>query len=116
MRDDCLRLEDILEAIDRIQKYAARGRDAFEQDELVQTWILHHLRILGEASRTLSPSFKAQYPEVPWSQPVGMRNILVHHYFAIDLEIVWLVVERDLPPLKRAIEDILRTPERGQDS
>ena len=54
MRDDSLRLEDIREAIVRIQKYAARGREAFDDDELVQVWILHHLEVLGEACRGLS--------------------------------------------------------------
>lgn len=54
MRDDRERLLDIQEAIERIQKYAERGRETFERDELIQTWILHNLQILGEAARAIS--------------------------------------------------------------
>ncbi len=77
MRDDRERLLDILEAIERIEKYAARGLQFFEHDELVQVWILHHLQIIGEAARALSPRFRDQYSDVPWSQVIGMRNVLV---------------------------------------
>jgi len=107
MRDDRARLLDIQEAIERIERYTARGRAAFEQDELIQTWVLHHIQIIGEASRTISADFRAQHPEVPWIEIIGMRNILVHHYFGIDLNAVWFVVERDLPDLKRAIAAML---------
>ena len=54
MRDDRERLLDIQEAVERIERYAARGRKAFEQDELIQTWVLYHLQIIGEAARTLA--------------------------------------------------------------
>lgn len=64
MRDDRERLLDIQEAIERIEKYATRGRDAFEHDELIQTWILHNLQILGEAARAISAVLKQQHPEV----------------------------------------------------
>ena len=107
MRDDRARLLDIQEAIERIERYTARGRTAFEQDELIQTWVVHHIQIIGEASRAISADFRAQYPKVPWTEIVGMRNILVHHYFGIDLNAVWSVVERDLPDLKRAIAAML---------
>jgi len=103
MRDDGERLLDIQEAIERIQKYAERGREAFERDELIQTWILHNLQILGEAARAISADFKQQHPEVSWQQIAGMRNILVHDYFGIDVSIVWEVVERDLPILKQQV-------------
>jgi uncharacterized protein with HEPN domain len=103
MRDDRERLLDIQEAIERIQKYAERGREAFERDELIQTWILHNLQILGEAARAISADFKQQHPEVPWQQIAGMRNILVHDYFGIDVSIVWAVVESELPILKQQV-------------
>jgi uncharacterized protein with HEPN domain len=110
MRDDRERLLDILEAIDKIEKYAARGRHAFDTDELIQSWILNHLRVLGEAARTLSASTRQQFPAVPWSEIIGMRHILIHHYFDIDEDIVWRVVEEFLPELQRQIKSFL-TPE-----
>lgn len=107
MRDDRERLLDIQEAIERIEKYAVRGREAFEQDELIQTWVLHHLQIIGEAVRALSTELTLKNSEVAWSKIVGMRNILVHNYFNIDATIVWAVIENDLPVLKQQVKKLL---------
>lgn len=108
MRDDRGRLADILEAIERIAKYASQGRETFLTDELVQNWVINHIQIIGEAARALSAGFKEKHPELPWSEIVGMRNILVHDYFGINLDEVWNVVERDLPEFKHKIEAIMR--------
>lgn len=108
MRDDRQRLLDVQEAIEQIEKYTDQGRDAFEQNELIQTWVIHYLQIIGEACRAISQPFKDQYPTVAWNKIIGMRNILVHLYFGIDEEIVWSVVERDLPDLKQQIKTILQ--------
>lgn len=103
MRRDRQRLEDILEAIERIEKYAGGGRATFDRDELVQTWVLHHLQIIGEAVRGLSDEIRSAHPDIPWAQIAAMRNILVHDYFGIDLEEVWAAVVRDVPQLKAKI-------------
>lgn len=108
MRDDRSRLLDVIEAIERIERYAARGRKAFETDELLQTWVVHHIQIIGEAVRKLSDALRFAYPEIPWAQIIAMRNIVVHDYFGVDTEEVWAAVERDLPDLKRKIQAILR--------
>ncbi len=107
MRDDRIRLQDILETIEQIEKYANRGRAAFDQDELVQTWIVHYLLILGEAASGLSADFRRRHPGNEWAEAVGRRNILIHRYFGVELELVWAVVENDLPILKRMIREIL---------
>jgi len=107
MRSDAERLADILEAIERIEKYARAGRQRFEEDELIQTWMVHNLEIIGEACRAISEQLKQSHPEVPWAEITGMRNILAHHYFEIDTDVVWAVVERDLPELKRKVQSIL---------
>lgn len=101
MRDDRQRLLDIQEAIAQIEKYTVQGRATFDQDELIQIWVIHHLQIIGEACRAISQPLKDQYPAVSWTEIIDMRNILVHIYFGNDKEIVWSVVERDLPRLKR---------------
>ena len=108
MRDDLARLLDIQDAIEQIEKYAVRGRAAFEEDPLIQVWILHHVQVIGEAARNLSASFRLRHPEVDWSEIVGTRNVLVHHYFGIDKDAVWRVVEQDLPELKRRATAILQ--------
>ena len=109
MRDARERLRDVLEAIERIERYATRGRDAFEGDELVQGWFVRHLQIIGEAVRTLPQDVRDGAPDVPWSKIVGMRHILVHDYFEIDASAVWEAVERDIPELKRQIHALLGT-------
>lgn len=107
MRDPKERLRDLLEAIEGIERYASRGRQAFEQDELIQVWIIHHLQIIGEGATRLGQEFHNAHPDLPWPQIVAMRNILVHEYFGIDFNEIWNIVERDLPDLKLKINTIL---------
>ena len=111
MRDDQRRLLDIAEAIERIEKYASKGREAFEGDELIQNWIVHHLQVIGEAARAISAELKDEHSEMPWRQIVGMRHILVHRYFEVDTDLVWSVVEDEIPELKHQIELILKDVE-----
>lgn len=107
MRDSNERLGDMLEAITRIERHAARGRASFEQDELLQIWVVHHLQIVGEAAARLGRDFHAAHPQIAWAPIIAMRNVLVHDYFGVDAETVWAAVERDLPELKRAIQALL---------
>jgi len=107
LRDPRERLLDMLEAIERIERHAAKGRAEFEKDELIQTWMVHHLQIVGEAAAKLSRDFQEQHSSIPWPQVVAMRNVLVHDYFGVDLEEVWRVVERDLPELKSKLKELI---------
>lgn len=108
MRSDRERLLDIIEAIDRIAIYTQRGRADFESQELVQTWVIHHLEIMGEAAGRISTELRRAQPGVPWTKWVAMRNVLAHDYFGIDIERVWVTVERDLPVLRARLEAVLR--------
>jgi uncharacterized protein with HEPN domain len=100
VRSDAERLQDILDAIHQVRKYSLKGRAAFERDELIQVWIVHHLARLGEAVARLSPSLRKDR-SIPWTQIIGMRNILIHEYFRIDPETVWTVVDFHLPSLEK---------------
>ncbi len=108
MRDPKERLRDMIDAVQHVQRYAARGREAFEKDELIQVWIVHHLQIIGEAAAQLGADFHKIHPVVPWPQVVAMRNVLVHDYFGVDLDVVWNVVQHDLPGMKAAVERLLK--------
>ena len=110
MRDDRSRLQDILDAIKGIERYAKRGRQIFEEDELVHTWMIHHIQIIGETASKLTPTFRKTHRQIPWPQIITMRHVLVHDYLGIDLAEVWAVVERDLPALKKQVSRILKHP------
>jgi len=101
-------LQHIINATELIEKFVADGRELFDQNELVQVWIIHHIQIIGEAARNVSDSVRDFYPEIPWRLIIGMRDVLVHQYFNIDLEEIWDTAENDLPELKRNIETILK--------
>jgi uncharacterized protein with HEPN domain len=105
------KLSDILEAIDEIQKYASRGREVFEREELIQSWILLRLQIIGEAVRVIReerPEWLWSWPDVPWAKIVGMRNRLVHDYGSIRHDIVWQTVQEDLPLVRHAVSALLQ--------
>lgn len=73
---------------------------------------MRHLQIIGEAAYALPEQLRDQRPDIPWTEIIGMRHILVHDYFVIDIDIVWDAVERDLPDLKGKIEGMLRALEK----
>ena len=107
MRDDRERLQDILDAIGQIEKYVDRGPSNFQENELIQVWIVHHLQIIGEACSATSEQFQQQHPEIEWANIIAFRNIIVHEYFRVNLEIVWQIANRELAELKVQIETIL---------
>ena len=78
MRDDRERLLDILEAIERIEKYSVLGEESFRNDELIQNWMVRNIQVIGEAARGLSQVLRDENSEIPWSKIIGMRHVLVH--------------------------------------
>jgi len=102
------RLRDVVRAIACIQRETCVPRTTFAEDAKLQIWVLYHLQVIGEAARGLSAEFRKQFPDTVWSKAIGLRNILVHHYFEIDEELIWRVVEQDLMPLKETAEAALR--------
>jgi uncharacterized protein with HEPN domain len=108
MRDDAERLRDMLEAIEQIERYASQGREAFERDELIQVWMIHYLQRVGEAARGVSVGLKDQCADFPWSEAIGLRNVLVHQYWRIELGTVWSIVETIVPDLQLKVAAILQ--------
>jgi uncharacterized protein with HEPN domain len=114
VRDDAVHLKHIRDSIAKVETYTAAGQTAFFQDTMVQDAVIRNLEVIGEAVRDLSPEFKRQHPELPWRSISALRNVLVHEYFGVDLkatEIVWRIVQRQLPALKLHIEAFL---DRGE--
>lgn len=108
MKDSRLYLEHILEAIILIEQYS-EGLDfkKFSQDRMIQDSIIRRLEIIGEASNRVPPETKDRLSEVPWKKMLGMRNIIVHDYMGVDLDKVWEVVDKDITPLKKQIQEAL---------
>ncbi|MDO8587754.1 MAG: DUF86 domain-containing protein [Armatimonadota bacterium] len=100
MRDDREKLLDILEAIEKIEDRTMGDKGLFQHDEVIQVWALYHIQIIGEAASRLSESLQAKYAHVPWPDIVAMRNVIVHHYFGVDLDQIWDAITNDLPALK----------------
>jgi uncharacterized protein with HEPN domain len=113
MRDPAERLRDILVAIDQIEEYSDRGQSAYEQDKLIQSWFIRHLQIIGEAARALPEDIRARAPSIPWRDVIGMRHVLVHQYFGVDLAVLWEIVANDLPRIKPEIEALLHSLEQS---
>jgi len=110
MRDDRERLRDILEAISQVEKYAIQGKDRFTEDELIQTWMIHYLMIIGEAASKMTEETRQLYPDIPWVGTIDVRNIIAHEYFRVNLDIIWRIIIHDLPSLKEQVQAILGEP------
>ncbi|MGE5352137.1 MAG: DUF86 domain-containing protein [Acidobacteriota bacterium] len=108
MRNDNEWLKDILDEIALIEKYSVKGEIVFQKDELIQTWMIHHLQTIGEAASKLSENLKQKYSSTPWRDIISMRNFIVHQYFGVDLEEIWNTVISDVPVLKNSINQILK--------
>ena len=107
MKDDRLYLIHISECITRIERYVREGREAFLTSTLIQDAVIRNLQTMAESTRHLSEAFKAKHPEIDWREIYGFRNVLVHDYLNVDILRIWLIVERNIPDLKKKIEGIL---------
>ena len=107
MRPDRDRLGDILEAIGKIREPLPSSVEELMASELLQVWVIYHLQVIGEAANNLSPDLVAAHPEIPWRKITGLRHVIVHRYFGIDLAIVWRLVTGDLPALEASVRAIL---------
>lgn len=107
-KDDLVYLQHILDSIKWIESYVSDiSQEQFLVDHLVQDAVIRQIEIIGEASKKLSNSLKQKYPNTPWKDIAGMRDKLIHGYFGVDIEAVWVTVENDIPVLKEQIINIL---------
>ena len=107
MNNDRLYLTHILEAIEKIQRYTADGREEFTGDSRTQDAVLRNFEIIGEATKRLSQKTRDKQPGIPWKQIAGFRDVLIHDYMGVDLDEVWNVVESSIPPLLDAVRALL---------
>jgi uncharacterized protein with HEPN domain len=108
MKRDRAYLKHILEAISNIEKFIeGLTKEDFLENVEKQYAVVRGLEIIGEATKNLSRELKAKHREIPWRDIAGMRNKLIHKYFGIDLELVWVTIKNKLPEFKKQVLKIL---------
>lgn len=102
-----LRIQDILQSIDKIILYLEKITLAeFRKTGLIIDAVVRNFEIIGEASNHIPNTIKSQYPDIPWKEMNGMRNILIHEYFDMEADIAWHTAKKHLPKLKEQLENI----------
>lgn len=113
-RSALLFLADILESIDKVQRYTAdMSFEEFAYDDMTVDAVVRNLEIIGEAARQVSPELRELYPSIDWVAVVGFRNVVIHEYFDVDLEIVWTIATQRLSQLQFTVQEMIEsvTPE-----
>ena len=109
-RDDSVYLKHIRDAIIKIDSYTKRvSSSTFEKDTLIQDAVIRQIEIIGEATKRLSTDIRTGYTNIPWDDISGMRDKLIHDYFGVDIEKVWITVQDDIPVLKKQINQIIKS-------
>ena len=118
-KDPVVYIRHIHDCILRIEAYVEAGRAAFFNDHKTQDAVIRNLEVIGQAVKDLGTErLSAEQPAIPWAQIAGARNILAHQYLGVDLNLIWNIVDQNLPALKAAIHETanrlaINLPERG---
>ena len=103
------RIDHILEAIAKVQRYTAgMNQEAFAADDLVVDAVQRNFTVIGEAARQVPVEIQRKHPEIPWALMQGMRNIIVHEYDAVKLDVIWRTIQNNLPPLVEPLQKLVQ--------
>lgn len=105
---DIVYIKHIRDAIELILEYTKDlKKSSFNSKDMIQDAVIRRIEIIGEAVKNISMKFKEKYSDIPWKIIAGMRDKLIHGYFNVDVERVWNVVIKDIPNIKKKIEEII---------
>ena len=108
-RDLGLYLTDIINSVDRIKDYTRNmNYDDFVEDRKTYDAVIHNLQIIGEATKQVPEIIRQKYPDIPWRQVAGLRDVIAHTYFMVNPEIVWNIINIELNPLQNCVALILQ--------
>lgn len=115
-RDWGFRVQDILKAINKIQRFIkGMTLNQFKKNELVIDAVVRNLEVIGEASKSIPTAVKRLHPDIPWEHMNGMRNILIHEYFGVDVKIVWHTAKKSLPALQKQLQNLSQKAQKKSD-
>ncbi len=108
-------LEHIIESIDNVEDFIKNVSESdFLSSVLIQNGVVRCLEIIGEAVKNLPLGFREKHPDIEWKKIAGLRDILIHAYFEVDLDLTWIVAKEELPELKKKIRVILEDMEKQE--
>ncbi len=107
MKDPRVYLAHILECVQKIEDYTRSGRAAFLAEPMTQDAVIRNFELIGEAAKRVDAVYREKHPQFPWTKMAGFRDVLIHNYEELDLEIVWATVERDIPTLRQGLLQLL---------
>jgi uncharacterized protein with HEPN domain len=113
-KKDIVYIKHIRDSIESILDYTKKlDKSDFENKAIVQDAVIRRIQVIGEAVKNISSTFREKYSAIPWKRIAGMRDKVIHGYFSLDIDIVWKVIMKDIPPLKKHVMKIIQNEEEN---